>query len=244
MKTALITGVSGAIGSKIAKKFLSEGYLVFGTYNQNQKSIDKFKSELGQNELNLFCAVKTDLSNEKDIENLAKIVFSNVKHVDVLVNNAGVDLIKCITETSLEEWQNIFSVNVNSVFSLTNKILPSMIDTRKGKIINISSVWGVVGASCEVAYSASKSAIIGYSKALAKEVAPSNITVNCVCPGVIDSPMNDCFTEEEKRDIISQIPLGRMGNAEEVASLVYFLADVTGNYITGQSIVLDGGYIL
>ena len=166
------------------------------------------------------------------------------KSIDVLVNNSGAGLYKLITDTTESEWDNIFSVNTKSVFLVTNRVLKSMISNQKGKIINVSSMWGQVGASMEVAYSASKAAVIGYTKALAKEVAPSGINVNCVCPGVIDTPMNSRFNSDDINDLKDQTPLGRLGTPEEVAELIFFLSEGKSDFITGQIITCDGGFSL
>ncbi len=242
MKVALITGASGGIGSATAEKFISEGYFVIAFYNTGDSGILALKNKLGKSADYLF-PVKADLSSALDVKRAFQAVKRSFKHVDVLVNNAGVSLVKTINDTTEEEWDNVFNVNIKSAYLLTNLVLDGMLSLKQGKIINVSSVWGITGASCEVAYSASKSALIGYTKALAKELAPSNINCNCVCPGVIDTKMNSCFTEEEIEGIKSEIPKGRLGTAEEIAELIYFLSSDKADYITGQIITADGGYI-
>ncbi|MBE7087683.1 MAG: SDR family oxidoreductase [Clostridiales bacterium] len=243
MKVALITGASGGIGKATCKKFIDNGYFTIGFYNKSKSIIDDFCADLKAAGLgDYFFPVKVDLSSSEGIKNAFDIVEKNFKHIDVLVNNAGVELFKLITETTENEWDTVMNVNLKSVYLLTNLVLKNMLSLRLGKIVNVSSVWGNVGASCEVAYSASKSAIIGYTKALAKEVAPSNINVNCVCPGVIDTKMNARLTDTELDEVKSEIPKGRLGRAEEVADLIWYLCSDSADYITGQIVTIDGGY--
>lgn len=245
LKTALITGAGGGIGSALVKKFVSEGFFVIGQYNKNIDGIKRLINELKTNGLSdYFFAVKADFTRSEEIVEMTDAVFKNFKHVDVLINNAGTGLYKLITETTEKEWDALFSVNMKSAYIVTNRVLKGMIERKKGKIVNVSSMWGAVGASMEVAYSASKASLIGYTKALAKEVAPSGINVNCVCPGVIDTPMNARFCAEEIRELENQTPLGRLGKAEEVAELAYFLSSSASDFITGQVIVCDGGFSL
>ena len=244
LKTAIVTGVSGKIGSEIAVTLIQNGYFVFGTFNKNEKGIEQVTERLSGEQKDMFFAYSVDLKDRQKTQNFVETVYKSVRHVDLIVNNAGIDLIKPITDCTESDYENVFGVNVKGAIILTNLILPDMISRKSGKVINVSSVWGKVGASCEVLYSASKSAIIGYTKALAKELAESKINVNCVCPGVIDSPMNDCFTNEEKQDIISEIPFGKMGTAKDVSELIKFLASDSANYITGEIITVDGGFTL
>ena len=245
MKTVLITGVSGTIGKAIAQKYLSEGYFVLGQYNTNQRSIDNFINDLEESGLKeYFYPIKADFSKSDGVDELINRVYQNFKHVDVLINNAGVDLIKLFQDTEEEEYDEVMNVNLKSSVALTKAMVKPMIDRKEGKIIFISSIWGLQGASMESIYSASKFALIGLTKSLAKELGSSNVTVNAVCPGVIDSPMNDVFTEEEKLDLINRTPLNRLGNAEEVAELVYFLTSEKASFINGQSIAIDGGFAL
>jgi 3-oxoacyl-[acyl-carrier protein] reductase len=245
LKVALVTGASGGIGSHIAQKLIENGYFTIATYNSDLQGINNLKTRLEKVGLSDFLVpIKVDLSDTKYILRAFSVVSQSFKHIDILVNNAGVDLIKQITDTTEEDWDRVFNINVKSAFTITNLVLPKMIERKQGKIVNISSVWGISGASCEVAYSASKSALIGYTKALAKELAPSNINCNCVCPGVIDTKMNAKFTKEELEDIKSEIPKGRLGSPNEIADLVYFLCSENSDYITGQIITADGGYIL
>jgi 3-oxoacyl-[acyl-carrier protein] reductase len=245
VKTALITGAGGGIGSATVKKFISQGYFVIGQYNKNQQAVDSLRAQLDkEGKGDYFFAVQADFSNSSEISDMMDNVLKSFPRLDVVVNNAGKGLYKLITDTSEAEWDNLFSVNMKSAYLINNRALKAMIRCNQGKIINVSSMWGNVGASMEVAYSASKSAMIGYTKALAKEVAPSNITVNCVCPGVIDTPINARFTEQEMQELACETPLGRIGKAEEIAELIYFLASDSADFITGQIITCDGGFSL
>ncbi len=245
MKTVLITGASGGIGRTIVKKFVQNGYTVIAQYNKNKQSIDKLIRELEVENLSgAIHPVTADFTDINSIDRMFVEIFSKFKKIDALVNNSGVGLYKLITETTEEDWDKLFAVNVKGVYYTVNKVLPSMIDNKRGKIVNVSSMWGISGASMEVAYSASKSALIGYSKALAKELAPSGINVNCVCPGVIDTDMNARFSKAEMDALIAETPLNRLGTPNDVAELIYFLCSESSNFITGQTISCDGGFIL
>lgn len=245
MKVALITGASGGIGGETVKTFVRNGYFAVGLYNSGEKQIQILKSSLKAERLSdYFCAFKCNLKSETEIYSFINDFGKSFKHIDALINNAGVDLYKLITDTTEKEWDEVFSVNVKSAFILTKFALKSMIERKHGAIVNVSSVWGETGASMETAYSASKAALIGLTKAAAKEVAESGVRVNCVCPGVIDTKMNDCFSDKEKREIISRIPLSRLGDAREIAELIFFLCSEKAGYITGQIITADGGFTL
>ena len=240
----MITGVSGAIGKATALEFLKNGYFVVGQFNQNEDAIAKFRAELSNLNLDdMFFAVKCDFNSEQQVELLVEKVKEDFKHLDVLVLNAGVDLYKQIGDTKNCEYDKVFNVNVKAPFILTKHFSKMMVERESGKILFVSSIWGEVGGSMESVYSASKSALIGFTKALAKELAPS-VNVNCVCPGVIDTPMNDRFTKEEKKELEDKTPLKRMGNTNEIASLIYFLCSEKASFITGQIITADGGFTL
>ena len=238
MKTALITGASGAIGGAIAEKFIKDGYFVVGGYNENEKRV----KELEKKYKDLFFGVKADLKSESEIRALYGYAEKNFGHIDALILNAGIGLYKLLTDTTLEEWDGVFSVNVRSSFLLSKLCLNEMIRRGRGKIVFISSVWGKVGASMETAYSASKAALIGLTKALAKEVSPSGICVNCVCPGVIASKMNARFSEKEMAALTAKTPVGRIGSPEEVAELCAYLCSEKADFITGQDFSVDGGF--
>ncbi len=245
MKTALITGVSGGIGKAIAQEFIDKGYFVIGQYNSNKEGVDEFANELkNQNKSQNFFAVKCDLTSTTEITKMMDGILNSFKSLSVLVNNAGVSLTKLITETTENEWDKVFAVNLKSVYQITNRVLKGMIDKKQGKIVNISSMWGISGSSMEVAYSASKAGLIGYTKALAKEVGLSGINVNCVCPGVIDTKMNAHLSSADIIELKNQTPLNKIGKPTDVAKLVYFLSSDNADFITGQIISCDGGFIL
>ena len=245
MKKVIVTGASGGIGKEIAKNFASNGYQTICFYNSNKDGVKELENWAFANNIKgAIYPVKVNLSSPVSIGNAYKKLIEKFKSIDVLVNNAGISLTKLITDTSLEEWNKVFDVNMKSVFLLTNLVLEQMISKKNGKIINISSMWGVHGASMEVAYSASKSALIGYTKALAKEVGPSNINVNCVCPGLIDTKMNAHLSKEDLSSLVDCTPLSRIGTPKDVANLVTFLASESANFITGECITIDGGFSL
>lgn len=217
----LITGGATGIGKAAAQLFQQKGYDVFITYNQTKPDYD-------------VNAIKCDLSNLDDIESL----FDELGEVDVLVNNAGISLIKMINDVTKEDYENITAVNERAVYFCSKLASKSMIKKHSGAIINVSSMWGQMGASCETLYSMTKAGVIGLTKALASELAPSNITVNCVCPGIIDTRMNSQF---DKAELISEVPLGRLGTADEIASAILFFAD--NRYITSQILGVNGGIV-
>ena len=229
MKTVLVTGGVRGIGKAIALAFLKKNYRVCVTYSKDEKSAEEMR----------LCGAevyRSDVRCEADIKSL----FQAVKDVDILVNNAGVSLIKQIQDVSVEEFDNLFAVNVRGAFLCAREAAKGMIDKQSGLIVNISSVWGEVGASCESVYSASKAALIGFTKALAKELGWSKIRVNCVSPGVIETAMNAHFSEEDMQEIVDEIPMGSMGLPEEVASAVLYLAE--NEYVTGVDIPVNGGF--
>ena len=245
LKTALITGASGGIGRAVAEKLAKDGYFIIAQYNSNPSGIELLLESLDKSGLkDCVCAYKCDLSDSVSIDAFINEVKKSFKSIDVIVNNAGVGLYKLITDTTDAEWDKVFSVNMKSAFKITNGFLKEMIVNQRGKIVNISSMWGLVGASMEVAYSASKSALIGYTKALAKELAPSGINVKCVCPGVIDTPINARFSKEDMAALKDETPLGRIGKPKDVAELVAFLCSDNSDFITGQIIACDGGFTL
>ncbi len=245
MKVALITGASSGIGRETARYFALNGYFVIAHYNTNKSGVDSLVAELEKQGFSgTVFGAQADFNDIDSVKNMFKNIEKSFKHIDVLVNNAGAGLYKQITDTTECEWDRLFNINVKSAFVLTNLVLSQMISRKQGKIINVSSIWGNLGASMEVAYSASKSAIIGYTKALAKELAPSGINVNCVCPGVIDTAMNKRFNAEEIDELKNETPLGRLGSPEEIAELIGFLASEKASFITGQIITSDGGFTL
>lgn len=240
MKTALITGACGAIGEATVKKFIENGYFVIGGFNKNAE-----KSKLLETRYkDAFFGVKADLKKEEDVRALYGFAKKNFGHVDALILNAGVGLYKLLTDTEPAEWDEVFNVNVRAGYLLAKLSLPEMIRREKGRIVFVSSMWGKVGASMETAYSASKAAIIGLTRALAKEVSPSGVTVNCVCPGVIKSDMNARFSEQEISELAFNTPVRRIGEPQDVAELIYYLASEKADFITGQDFSVDGGFAL
>lgn len=240
-KTAVITGASGGIGLAIAEEFANAGYNVLINYNKNKNaalSLEQHLACCGKSAM----AYKADVSKENEARGLIAAAIDRFGSVDVLVNNAGISHVGLITETTLQKWNEVFAVNMAGTFLVTNAALPYMISKKQGRIINISSVWGLVGASCEVAYSASKAAVIGYTKALAKEVGPSNICVNCIAPGVIDTKMNSNLTPDELEELRQETPIMKIGAPADVARLALYLASEAGDFITGQTISLNGGF--
>ena len=236
-KTALITGASRGIGAAIAAAFAREGYHLILTCSKSLDDLEALCSMLRQ-KYDASCeAVLTDMGDYEQVQNL----FSRISGLDVLVNNAGISSIGLLTDLSPEEWHRIMSVNLDSLFFTCKHAIPLMLQKHAGKIINISSVWGNVGASMEVAYSASKGGVNSFTKALAKELAPSNIQVNAISCGVIDTSMNACFTEEELNALREEIPADRLGSPDEVAALALQLATAP-SYMTGQIITIDGGW--
>lgn len=222
MKKVLITGGATGIGKATALLFKQKGYDVFITYNQNEPDFDGITK------------IKCNLENENEIIEL----FNQITSIDILVNNAGISLIKQINDTTAEEYDKIMRINARSYFLCSREAVKLMLKSHSGAIVNVSSMWGQLGASCEIAYSMSKAAVIGLSRSLAQELAPSGITVNCVCPGIIDTRMNSMF---EKSELEEEVPIGRLGTAEEVADAIYFLSQ--NKYITSQILGVNGGIV-
>ena len=236
MKNVLITGGSRGIGKACVYEFSNNGYRVFLNYNKSSDEAEKIKNETGA------VIVKADVSDSKQVNDMAEFIHTNYGKIDVIVNNAGISQQKMFTDITENDWDRMFDLNMKSMYLVTKAFVDDMIYKQSGKIINISSMWGVTGGSCEVHYSAAKAAVIGFTKALAKELAPSNIQVNAIACGVIDTQMNACFSEEERAELADEIPAGRFGTPEETAHLAVQLA--TGNeYLTGQIITLDGGWL-
>ena len=235
-KTVLITGASRGIGAAAAKLFYENGYSVVINYNSSEKEALMLEKELKGS-----TAIKCDVSSEKDVKKMVDTVIEKYGKIDVLINNAGISKQNLITDVSSEEWDRMFAVNVRGTFLVSKHVLSHMIRNKTGKIINVSSIWGICGASCEACYSASKGAIISFTKALAKEVGPSKITVNAVAPGFIDTQMNENISDEDKAAFCEETPLGRIGTAQEVANTLLFLASENASFITGQVLTLDGG---
>lgn len=237
MKTVFVTGASGGIGEAIAKKFAENGYFVGVGYNTNREKAENLAKKING------VAIKTDVSDEKSVAAALSDFLLRAGRLDVLVNSAGIALpIKTLLDTTSKEFDKAFSVNVKGVYNCCKAAIPAMLDGG-GSIINISSMWGVTGGSCEAIYSASKAAVIGFTKALAKEYAAAGITINCVAPGYIDTPMNDNLSDENKKLAIADIPVGRVGEGEDVAKAVFYLAE-NGGFVTGEVLSVNGGEVI
>ncbi len=234
MSVILITGGTGAIGSAIAAEFARTDDVVI-TYNRREQEAQRLCGEL-------HCtAVQADVSDYASAQNAVRQVLDEFGRIDVLVNNAGIAQIKLFTDITPEDWSRVLSVNLTGCFNMTQAAVKSMISRKSGAVVNISSVWGVFGGACESAYSASKAGMIGLTKALARELGASGITVNCVAPGVIESPMNSShLTPEELTELAEQTPVCRLGQPSEVAKAVRALAE--NRFITGQVLGVDGGF--
>lgn len=241
-KTVLITGASRGIGCAIAVSFAKAGYQLVITCSKTGSALSELKTELERDyHVDVLTSVG-DISDFSYVEELFRMINKRFSGVDVLINNAGISYVGLLEDMTIDEWNHIVGVNLTSVFSTCKLAIGYMLSKKAGKIINISSVWGNAGASCEVAYSACKGGMNSFTKALAKELAPSNIQVNAIACGYIDTQMNACFSEEERESLAEEIPAGRFGTPEEVASVALSLANTT-EYLTGQIITLDGGWI-
>lgn len=239
--TVLVTGSSRGIGAGIARRFAEEGHRVAIHYREREKEARALYDAL----LAAGCSVmlvQGDITKEAQANRIARQVRERFGFVDVLVNNAGIALpTQLVTDTQLSDWHRVMDANVTGMFLVSNAVLGEMVSQKRGAIVNISSMWGVTGGSCEVAYSASKAAVIGYTKALAKEVAPSGIRVNCVSPGFVLTDMTRGFDESVIACICEETPLLRAGMPADIANAVYFLASEEASFITGQVLSVDGG---
>ena len=242
-KIALITGGSRGIGAACVRAFAQDGYAVAFLYNRSAEKAENLVQTL-RAEGRDVAAFQCDVADPQQVKTVLAEILRTYRHIDVLVNCAGVAHIGLITDMTEDEWDRLFAVNVRSVFSVTKAVLPGMISAQKGSIVNVSSMWGEVGASCEVAYSATKAALIGLTKALAKEAGPSGVRVNCITPGVIDTDMNAQLTDEDRAALADETPLGRIGTAEEVAQTILFLCGEGSSFITGQVVGVSGGLVI
>lgn len=241
MKTAIITGGAKGIGRAIVEKLANEGYNIVLNYFHSEGQAKEIKRQLSSKGCNIEI-YGADVSKREEAKNLVKFTKDTYGTIDVLINNAGIDQWKLFCDITDEDWNYVISNNLTSAFYMSQEVLKEMISNKKGCIINISSIWGITGASCEVAYSVSKAGMDGLTKSLAKELAPSNIRVNSIAPGIIDTDMNKGFNKEEIDEINKQIPLGRMGKPEDIAKCVNWL--IEDNYTTGQIISPNGGWVI
>lgn len=241
-KTVLVTGASRGIGKAIAEKFAKENFnVVINCVNSFEKLLEVEESLKCFNP-NIF-AVKCDVSKYNKVREMFQNINEVFGGIDILINNAGISYIGLFNEMIPEQWNKLIDVNLKGVYNCTHLALPYMIHNKLGTIVNISSVWGNVGASCEAVYSSVKGAVNSFSKALAKELGPSNIRVNAIACGVIETEMNDFLSTDEKNELIEEIPFMRFGSAEEVAEVAYFLSSKYSAYMSGQVIAMDGAWI-
>lgn len=241
MKTVLITGSSRGIGAAIARRLNNE-YKIIINYNKSKEQAIKLMDELRETNPNVI-AIKADVSNENEVENMFTIAEQNFGHVDILINNAGISHFSLIQDIDFATWQNVINTNLNSVFLNSKRAIPNMISNQYGVIINMSSIWGDFGASMEALYSTSKGAINTFTKAMAKELAPSGIRVNAIAPGIVETDMmkND-FSIEELEELKNEVATNRFAKPEEIAGLVSYLISDEASYITGDIIHINGGF--
>lgn len=241
MKTILITGGSRGIGKCMVENFAKQGYNVVLNYNRSEKMAKQIKENLREegHEIEIF---KADVSKKEEVQKMIEFTIEKFKKIDVLINNAGIARIQLFTDATEEDWDEIMNTNLKSAFFTTQAVLPYMIHEKSGCIINVSSIWGLIGASCEAIYSASKAGLDGLTKALAKELGPSNIRVNGIAPGIINTDMNGNLDENIKNEIEKEIPLGRIGEPIDIYRCAKWL--VEDEYMTGQIISPNGGWAI
>lgn len=236
-KIVLVTGASRGIGREIAKELAQKGYRVIANYNKSREEAEKLQQENENIEI-----YKADVSKREEVTKMVQDVIKKYGKIDILINNAGISQEKLFTDVTDEDWNTMINNNLYSVFCVTQEVLPNMISRKQGCIINISSIWGMVGASCETIYSVTKAGIDGMTKSLAKELGPSNIRVNSIAPGCIDTDMNKNLTEQEIQDLEQEIPLGKIGKTIDIAKCVNWL--IEDEYTTGQVISINGGWVI
>lgn len=241
MKTVLITGGSRGIGKCIAENLAKDGFNVVLNYNKSEKQAKQIKKELQEQGINIEIC-KADVSKREEVKKLVKFTLNKFGNIDVLINNAGIAKLQMFNDITDSDWNEMIGTNLNSVFYTTQEVLPNMIHNKNGCVINISSIWGLVGASCEVAYSVSKAGIDGMTKSLAKELGPSNIRVNSIAPGVIDTEMNSNLDNAIKEEIKNETPLNKIGKPIDIYRCVKWL--IEDEFTTGQVISPNGGYVI
>ena len=236
MLTALITGGSRGIGAATVCAFASAGYRAAFFYLHSESAAQALAARTGA------IAIRCDIRDSASVAAACAEAKRRLGHIDVLVNNAGIAQQKLFTDITDEDWRAMLDTNLSGAFYACRAVLPDMISRRYGRIINVGSIWGQVGASCEVHYSAAKAGLIGLTKALAKEAAPSGVTVNCICPGVIETDMLSSFTQDDLAALAEETPVGRLGTPEDIARSILWLADPKSNFITGQTVGVNGGF--
>ena len=240
-KVVIVTGASRGIGRNIATTLAKKGYIVIANYNKSENKAIELQQNLEKENINIDI-FKADVSNRDEVKKLVQFVINKYKKIDCVINNAGIDQVKMFLDITDTDWNNMISNNLNSVFYMCQEVLPYMIHEKNGVIINISSIWGVTGASCESHYAVSKAGVDALTKSLAKEMGPSNIRINSIAPGFIDTEMNNNLNEEEKQEIKEEIPLQKIGKVEDVSRTVEWI--VEDEYITGQVISVNGGWLI
>lgn len=244
MKTAVVTGASRGIGAACAVAMAKNGYNVVLGYKNNKERAEKLAEVLVSGYGIAALAVKADVSVSAEAEALIEVGYKNFGRIDVLVNNAGIAQQKLFTDITDEDWQEMIGTNLTGAFNCSRAAAKYMISAKRGSIVNISSMWGQVGASCEVHYSAAKAGLIGMTKALAKELAPSDVRVNCICPGVISTDMMADFDDETVSSLVEETPIGRLGKPKDIADAVAFLCSDEASFITGQVLGVNGGFVI
>ena len=240
-KVVIVTGASRGIGRNIATTLAKKGYIVIANYNKSENKAIELQQNLEKENIKIDI-FKADVSNRDEVKKLVQFVINKYKKVDCVINNAGIDQVKMFLDITDVDWNNMISNNLNSVFYMCQEVLPYMIHEKNGVIINISSIWGVTGASCESHYAVSKAGVDALTKSLAKEMGPSNIRINSIAPGFIDTEMNNNLNEEEKQEIKEEIPLQKIGKVEDVSRTVEWI--IEDEYITGQVISVNGGWLI
>ena len=238
-KVIIVTGASRGIGREISRELAKKGYIIIANYNKSEKQILELKEKLEKEKIKIDI-FKADVSKGKETQQLVKYAIKKYGKIDVLINNAGISQIKEFTQITDEDWNNMININLNSVFYMTQEVCKNMIHNKNGCIINMSSIWGQIGASCESHYSVSKAGIDAITKSLAKELGPSNIRVNSIAPGIIDTEMNKNLSSEDLKSIKEEIPLEKIGKAKDIEKCIEWL--IEDEYTTGQIISINGGW--
>lgn len=238
MKNILITGGSRGIGQAMVRKFANGGYNVAFTYKSSVDAAEELAKETGS------LAIMADSASEKEIAAAVAKAGKALGGIDVLINNAGISSYSLLQDLTLSEWNECIAVNLTSAFLYSREVIPYMLKNHEGRIINITSIWGLVGASCEVHYSTAKAGLIGFTKALAKELGPSGITVNAIAPGVIETDMNAHLSDDDLKALEVETPIGRIGKADEIASAALYLANEGSSFITGEVLNISGGIVI